>query len=172
MGLLQAIKADPENDALRLILADWLEEHGDPRGEFLRLDVELNGRLLHDPAWPDLERRRRELEALTQEVDAALNRDDYRAAVEKAAGLVATDAEKRFECVAGRNRARREEGHVRRRVDDERPQPYRWPRPKPEKENRPQREPGRRPDGRHLIRDEGGAKTDFGGEDVKRCERQ
>ena len=35
-------------------------------------------------AAQEQERRRRELEALTQEVDAALNRDDYRTALEKA----------------------------------------------------------------------------------------
>jgi uncharacterized protein (TIGR02996 family) len=36
-AFLQAILEDPRDLALRLILADWLEEHGDPRGELLRL---------------------------------------------------------------------------------------------------------------------------------------
>lgn len=40
-GLLQAILDDPDSDELRLIYADWLEERGDPRGEFVRLQVEL-----------------------------------------------------------------------------------------------------------------------------------
>src|SRR5262249_49325190 len=36
-SFLQAILDDPEADAPRLIFADWLEEHGDPRGEFIHL---------------------------------------------------------------------------------------------------------------------------------------
>jgi uncharacterized protein (TIGR02996 family) len=35
-GFLQALLAAPEDDALRLVYADWLEERGDPRGEYLR----------------------------------------------------------------------------------------------------------------------------------------
>ena len=33
---LQRIRAFPDDDAQRLIYADWLEEQGDPRGPFLR----------------------------------------------------------------------------------------------------------------------------------------
>jgi uncharacterized protein (TIGR02996 family) len=40
-GFLQAILAAPEDTALRLVYADWLEERGDIRGEFVRLDVAL-----------------------------------------------------------------------------------------------------------------------------------
>jgi uncharacterized protein (TIGR02996 family) len=40
-GFLQAILDDPDDDGLRLIYADWLEEHGDPRGAFIRVQVEL-----------------------------------------------------------------------------------------------------------------------------------
>src|SRR5262249_51144151 len=40
LAFLQDIKENPDDDAPRLILADWLEEHGDPRGEFLRLELE------------------------------------------------------------------------------------------------------------------------------------
>jgi uncharacterized protein (TIGR02996 family) len=40
-GFLQAILDDPDDDGLRLIYADWLEEHGDPRGEFIRVQCEL-----------------------------------------------------------------------------------------------------------------------------------
>jgi uncharacterized protein (TIGR02996 family) len=36
-AFLQAMLEDPRDLALRLIFADWLEEHGDPRGELLRL---------------------------------------------------------------------------------------------------------------------------------------
>jgi uncharacterized protein (TIGR02996 family) len=38
---LQAILDDPDDDALRLVYADWLEEQGDPRAEFIRLQCEL-----------------------------------------------------------------------------------------------------------------------------------
>src|SRR5437764_13885363 len=36
-AFLDDIKAYPDDVALRLILADWLEEHDDPRGRFVRL---------------------------------------------------------------------------------------------------------------------------------------
>lgn len=40
-ALLSAVFADPENDALRLAYADWLEKHGQPdRAEFIRLQIE------------------------------------------------------------------------------------------------------------------------------------
>jgi uncharacterized protein (TIGR02996 family) len=35
---LAAIAADPRDAALRQVYADWLEERGDPRGEFIRLE--------------------------------------------------------------------------------------------------------------------------------------
>jgi uncharacterized protein (TIGR02996 family) len=34
---IRTIQADPNNDSHRLVYADWLEERGDKRGEFLRL---------------------------------------------------------------------------------------------------------------------------------------
>jgi uncharacterized protein (TIGR02996 family) len=41
-GFLQDIIEHPEDDAPRLIYADWLEEHGDPdRGEFIRVQCRL-----------------------------------------------------------------------------------------------------------------------------------
>jgi uncharacterized protein (TIGR02996 family) len=40
-GLLQAILQEPDDDALRLIYADWVQDHGDPdRAEFIRLQCE------------------------------------------------------------------------------------------------------------------------------------
>lgn len=45
---LAEIKADPDADAPRLIFADWLEERGDPLGEFIRLQC-LQPRLLSRP---------------------------------------------------------------------------------------------------------------------------
>jgi uncharacterized protein (TIGR02996 family) len=40
VGFLQDVIAHPDDDTVRLIFADWLEEHGDPRGEFIRLQCE------------------------------------------------------------------------------------------------------------------------------------
>jgi uncharacterized protein (TIGR02996 family) len=40
-GFLNAIQADPANEAIRLIYADWLEERGDQRAEYLRLEARL-----------------------------------------------------------------------------------------------------------------------------------
>jgi uncharacterized protein (TIGR02996 family) len=61
LGLLHACKEDIEADGPRLILADWLQEHGDPRGEFVRIQVKRH-RL---PAWDErqatLARRESEL---------------------------------------------------------------------------------------------------------------
>ncbi len=42
-SLLQAIREQPDDIGLRLIFSDWLEEHGDPRGELLRLTTQLTG---------------------------------------------------------------------------------------------------------------------------------
>lgn len=36
---LAAIAADPNDDDARLVYADWLTERGDPRGEYLRLEI-------------------------------------------------------------------------------------------------------------------------------------
>src|SRR5262245_43999442 len=40
-GLLQAILDEPYDDAVRLVYADHLEERGDPRGEFIRIQLKL-----------------------------------------------------------------------------------------------------------------------------------
>jgi uncharacterized protein (TIGR02996 family) len=40
---LQAILASPTDNGPRLIYADWLDEHGDPRGEFIRVQCTLEG---------------------------------------------------------------------------------------------------------------------------------
>jgi uncharacterized protein (TIGR02996 family) len=40
-AFLAAIGACPADDALRLVYGDWLEQRGDPRAEFLRLDCQL-----------------------------------------------------------------------------------------------------------------------------------
>jgi uncharacterized protein (TIGR02996 family) len=41
-GLLAAIRAEPDDDTTRLVLADWLDEHGEPqRAEFIRLQCRM-----------------------------------------------------------------------------------------------------------------------------------
>lgn len=41
-GFIADIVEHPEDDSIRLIYTDWLEEHGDPeRAEFIRVQVEL-----------------------------------------------------------------------------------------------------------------------------------
>lgn len=40
-AFLQAILAAPDDDTPRLVYADWLEERGDPRGEFIRVQIAL-----------------------------------------------------------------------------------------------------------------------------------
>jgi len=61
-AFLRAILADPDDDAPRLIYADWLDENGDAdRAEFIRLQVQL-ARLSHsDPDWGPLSARSHEL---------------------------------------------------------------------------------------------------------------
>ena len=64
-SFLEAISADPDDDAVRLIFADWLEEQGDParnaRGEFIRVQLELEHLPDDDPRRPDLLREEQEL---------------------------------------------------------------------------------------------------------------
>src|SRR4051812_28257739 len=56
-ALLHAIREEPGDDPLRLVLADWLEEAGQgPRAEFVRLQVRLAGLPKGDPDRAELER--------------------------------------------------------------------------------------------------------------------
>jgi uncharacterized protein (TIGR02996 family) len=58
---LRAILAEPDEDAPRLVYADWLDEHGDPRGEFIRVQIE-SARLEEDhPRQAELKPREGEL---------------------------------------------------------------------------------------------------------------
>src|SRR5262245_22814002 len=58
-ALFRAILDRPEEDAPRLVYADWLEEYGDAaRAEFIRVQCGLPR---GDPAGKDLRRREREL---------------------------------------------------------------------------------------------------------------
>jgi uncharacterized protein (TIGR02996 family) len=92
-GLLAAVLDEPERDDVRLVYADWLQEHGDeadaPRGEFIRVQCDLR----HWPACRYGERdrpgcpcegcalRRREQELL------GAHGEDWAAALARTLGL-------------------------------------------------------------------------------------
>jgi uncharacterized protein (TIGR02996 family) len=51
-ALYQGILADPDDDTLRLIYADWLEENGDRQyAQFIRTQIELARVPEYDPLW-------------------------------------------------------------------------------------------------------------------------
>lgn len=58
---LDEIHAHPYDDGPRLVYADWLEDRGDDRAEYLRLEVELNGLAEGDALFEELSPRLREL---------------------------------------------------------------------------------------------------------------
>lgn len=60
-AFLEAILEAPDDDTPRLIYADWLEEHGDPRGEFIRLQCWLASKAEDDPFRSELAARERKL---------------------------------------------------------------------------------------------------------------
>jgi uncharacterized protein (TIGR02996 family) len=61
LAFLADIKDHPDDDAPRLILADWLEEHGDSRGAFVRAQVRRARLAADDPAAQEMERSEKEL---------------------------------------------------------------------------------------------------------------
>jgi uncharacterized protein (TIGR02996 family) len=63
-GFLAQLAADPGDDATRLVYADWLDERGDVRGRYLRVELELASLAEHDERIPELEE---ELNQLRQE---------------------------------------------------------------------------------------------------------
>src|ERR1700730_3409610 len=62
-GFLSAIRADPNDDATRLIYADYLEERGDARGDFLRLDSRLAEPGLEYAQFDEVRERLKQLRA-------------------------------------------------------------------------------------------------------------
>lgn len=62
-AFIQAILASPADDALRLIYADWLEEHGDSRGEYLRVELALASTRRNRVKAKSLRQRLQELRA-------------------------------------------------------------------------------------------------------------
>src|SRR5262245_28191257 len=51
-GLLQSVREAPHDEGIRLIYADWLEERGDVRGEFLRVESHLRRTNAREPGFP------------------------------------------------------------------------------------------------------------------------
>ena len=60
-ALFRAVLADPDDDAPRLVYADWLEERGDPRAEFIRVQCERASLPAADPRAAELRARERAL---------------------------------------------------------------------------------------------------------------
>jgi uncharacterized protein (TIGR02996 family) len=69
---LRALRADPWDETLRLVYADWLEERGNPRSEFLRVESEATAVWQYAvPATVEARRRGRDLLARLKELWAA-----------------------------------------------------------------------------------------------------
>jgi uncharacterized protein (TIGR02996 family) len=58
---LKEIKDHPEDNTPRFILADWLQDRGDPRGELLALDMQRHLLPEDDPRWAALWHQERQL---------------------------------------------------------------------------------------------------------------
>ncbi len=65
-AFLDAILANPNDDETRLVYADWLEERGDPRAEFLRAETAA-------ARMPEKDRRRAPLEQRMRELRPSLD---------------------------------------------------------------------------------------------------
>jgi uncharacterized protein (TIGR02996 family) len=55
-AFLKAIREDPDDDTPRLVFADWLDEHGDRRGDMIRLSIEEAHTPYDTPRWKELRR--------------------------------------------------------------------------------------------------------------------
>jgi uncharacterized protein (TIGR02996 family) len=60
-AFLRSVLDDIHDPLRRLVFADWLDDHGDPRAEWLRIDCELAGLSQRDDRRPALEARKREV---------------------------------------------------------------------------------------------------------------
>ncbi len=60
-AFLRSILDDVHDPLRRLVFADWLDDHSDPRAEWLRLDCELDGLGLRDDRRPALEARKQQV---------------------------------------------------------------------------------------------------------------
>ena len=66
-SFLDAIKSQPEDRAVRLVYADWLEERGDRRGELIRIEEQMRSLQAYSDRYWGLKPRRN---ALRQECEA------------------------------------------------------------------------------------------------------
>jgi len=66
-AFLQDIVDDPDDDTVRLIYADWLTEQDDPRGEFIRVQIQLESLRPGEPHWCELNQRQQDLLQAHQE---------------------------------------------------------------------------------------------------------
>ena len=57
----QTVLESPDDEDIRLIFADWLDDRDDPRGEFIRIQCQLAKLFAHDEQRAGLVRREREL---------------------------------------------------------------------------------------------------------------
>src|SRR5688572_25031292 len=60
-AFIDALRETPDDLALRLVYADWLDEAGDSRGELVRLQCELDRTPLGEPRRQVLHQALREL---------------------------------------------------------------------------------------------------------------
>jgi uncharacterized protein (TIGR02996 family) len=66
-AFVDTILANPNDETPRLVYADWLEERGDPRGEFLRLDSTMIAMRIGTPRY---EQARNRLVELRKDIDS------------------------------------------------------------------------------------------------------
>lgn len=74
-GFLEQIKDDPDDLSTWLVYADWLDEQGDARGEYLRAELELQQLMRATPVaeldeQPQLKQMRRQLTRLARPLNA------------------------------------------------------------------------------------------------------
>jgi uncharacterized protein (TIGR02996 family) len=62
-ALLAAVRANPDDRTARLVFADWLDEHSDPLGAYVRAEAELLACEPGGAGWADAAGRLRELAA-------------------------------------------------------------------------------------------------------------
>ncbi len=82
-AFLREVIDAPENDDVRLIYADWLQEAGDPRGEFIRVQCEMEQVDRFSPRFYDASDRCRQLlhehrDAWTAELHQDVNKAVFR----------------------------------------------------------------------------------------------
>ena len=60
LAFLSQIRERPDDDGPRLIFADFLDEYGDPRGQFIRIQCALDRLAMDDPRRPVLEQQEKD----------------------------------------------------------------------------------------------------------------